>query len=55
MKYKFLKLLFNQEDIFEDYFAIKVNKDIKNFFLPLEKKIIKMNYFYMDYKIMRSK
>ena len=31
------KITFNQEDIFEDYFAFKVNKDIKNFFLPLEK------------------
>ena len=38
MKYKFLKSLFKQEDIFEHYFAIKVNKDIKNLFLPLEKK-----------------
>jgi hypothetical protein len=38
MKYNFLKLLFKKEDIFEHYFAVKVNKDIENFFLPLEKK-----------------
>ena len=38
MKYKFLKSLFKQEDIFENYFAFKVNKNIKNLFLPIEKK-----------------
>ena len=38
MKYNFLKLLFKKEDIFEHYFAVKVNKDIEKFFLPLEKK-----------------
>ena len=38
MKYKFLKSLFKQEDIFDYYFSIKVNNDIKNLFLPLEKK-----------------
>ena len=38
MKYKFIKSFFKQEDIFEHYFAIKVNKDFKNLFLPLEKK-----------------
>ena len=37
MKYKFLKSLFKQEDIFEHYFAIKVNKNRKDFLLPLEK------------------
>ena len=45
MKYYLLKLLFNQEDIFDDYFAFKVNKDIKNFFLPLEKKNNKNELF----------
>ena len=45
MKYYLLKLLFNQEDIFEDYFAFKVNKDIKNIFLPLEKKNNKNELF----------
>ena len=37
MKYKFLKSLFKQEDIFEHYFAIKVNKNIKRFFTSFRK------------------
>ena len=45
MKYYLLKLLFKQEEIFEHYFAIKVNKDIKNLFLPLEKKNNKNEIF----------
>ena len=38
MKYNLFKGLFKQEDFFEDFFAFKVNKNIKNFLLPLEKK-----------------
>ena len=37
MKCKFLKSLFQKKDIFEHYFTIKVNKNRKDFLLPLEK------------------
>ena len=37
MKCKFLKSLFKKKDIFEHYFTIKVNKNRKDFLLPLEK------------------
>ena len=45
MKCKFLKSLFKKKDIFEHYFTIKVNKNRKDFLLPLEKKINKNELF----------
>ena len=37
MKCNFLKAFFRKQDIFKDYFTIKVNKNRKDLLLPLEK------------------